>query len=267
VIDKINITTFRVPDREYLETHGVGSVDVSRSKIYEFMYMLPEGTVFCYPHKFSEKKNAGIAFTKIDMNPKYFESFDEMVAFLKILFNDHDLNTEDFNVSRIDIAADIENISVENLLSIMNVKNIRTQSFNVYKGTIYAGNDPKIRIYDKIKEIKARLRKGKEITEYEKGLLNSGKEYARFEIQIRGVKKNLREIADDPISFVSHFDRLEFIKTGGNETQGIMQFIYRLINRKFRKQIEELRDIDLIENIKAAYKANIADWFREKEPF
>jgi hypothetical protein len=118
-----------------------------------------------------------------------------------------------------------------------------------------------------VKEIKARLKKAKEITDYEKSLLDSGKDYTRFEIQIRNVGKNLKEISDDPISLASYFDRLEFIKTDGNEIHGIMQFIYRLINRKFRKQIEELKDIELIEKIKANYKANVIDWLREKEPF
>jgi hypothetical protein len=267
MIDKLCLTVKRPPDREYLETHGQISVDVAKIKLYEFICRLPRATVFCSPHKFSDDVNARIPFTKIDMNPKHFECFDEMVTFLKILFNDYDLKIEDFNVSRIDIAADMENVTVENLLSTMNVKNIRTQSFNVYKGTIYAGNDPKIRIYNKIKEIKARLKKGNQITGYEKGLLDSGKDYTRFEVQIRSVKKNLKEIADDPLSLASYFDRLEFIKTDGNETHGIMQFIYRLINRKFRKQIEELRDMDLIEKIKATYRSNVIDWFSEKEPF
>jgi hypothetical protein len=267
VIDKISLTTFKMPDMKYLETDAQVSVDESNMKFYKFICKLPRATVFCSPHKFSDDVNARIPFTKIDMNPKQFECFDEIVAFLKILFNDYDLRIEDFNVSRIDISADKENVSVDNLLSTINVKNIHSESFNVYKGTIYAGNDPKVRIYNKPKEIKARLKKGHEITEYEKGLLDSGKDYTRFEIQIRNIKKNLREIADDPLSLAFYFDRLEFIKTNGDETHGVMQFIYRFINRKFRKQIEEMKDSDLIEKIKAIYKSNVIDWFSEKEPF
>jgi hypothetical protein len=238
-----------------------------RIKLYEYICKLPRATVFCSPHKFSDDMNARIPFAKIDMNPKHFERFDEMFSFLKILFNDYNLIMKDFNVSRIDIAADVENILVENLLSTVNIKNIRTETFNVFKGTIYAGNDPKVRIYNKVKEIKARLRKDIEMTDYERGLLDSGKEYTRFEVQIRGLKKNLKEIVDDPLSLVSYFDKLEFIKTNGDETHGIMQFIYRLINRKFRKQLDEFKDIDLIEKIKAAYRSNVLDWFSEKEPF
>jgi hypothetical protein len=161
----------------------------------------------------------------------------------------------------------MENISVENLLSTMNVKNIRTESFNIHKGTIYAGADPKVRIYNKVKEIKYRKGKGKEITAYEKCMLESGKNYTRFEIQIRSVSKNLKEIADDPLSLACYFDKLEFIKTNGDETHGILQFMYRFINRKFRKQIEELRDNDLIQMIKDIYGKNVTEWFAEREPF
>ena len=67
----------------------------------------------------------------------------------------------------------------------LNIKKIRSDSFNIFKGTIYGGSDPKIRIYDKVKEIKSRLRKNEKITEYEKGLLESGKSWTRFEIQKR----------------------------------------------------------------------------------
>lgn len=267
MIDRLSITTKETPDINYLESHGKVSIDESRTKLYKFSYELPRVVVFCYPHKFSDSTNAWIPFTKIDMNPKNFECFTELEAHLKALFDIPELDFSNLNVSRIDIAADIENITPDKLLSTMNVKHIRSESFNVFKGTIYAGNDPKVRIYNKIKEIKSRQKKGKEITEYEKGLINSGKDWTRFEIQIRSVNKNLKEIADNPLSLDSYFDRLEFIKTNADETHGIMQFIYRFINRKFRKQIEELRDNDLIERIKDTYRKNVIEWFTEKEPF
>jgi len=256
-----------MPDVDYLESEGTVRIDKSRTKLYKYIYELPKATVFCCPHKFSDNINAKIAFTKIDINPKRFECFSEMTALLRILFDLSGLNLENLNVSRVDIAVDMENISVENLLSTMKVKNIRTESFNIYKGTIYAGNDPKVRIYNKVKEIRTREKKGQEITGYEKSLLESGKEYTRFEIQIRSVKKNLKDIADDPVSLAPYFDKLEFIKTNGDETHGILHFIYRFVNRKFRKQIEEMRDNDLIERMKDTYRKNVTDWFSEKESF
>ena len=210
MIDKLSLTTSIVPDQEYLESHL--TVDEYNRKIYKFIYELKRMVIFCYPHKFSESINARIPFTKIDISTKNFICFNELEAHLRALFNMTELDFTNFNVSRIDIAADIENITPEKLLSTMNVKHIRTESFNVFKSTIYAGTDPKVRIYNKVKEIRARKKKGKEITEYEKSLLDSGKEWTRFEIQIRSVKKNLQEIADDPLSLASYFDRLEFIK-------------------------------------------------------
>ncbi len=267
MIDKLSLTTFIVPDLDYLKSHARVTIDESKMRLYKFLYELKRVTIFCYPHRFTESTNARIPFTKIDINPKNFFCFAELQADLKTLFKGSDLELDNFNVSRIDIAADIDTITVEKLLSVMNVKHIRSESFQVYKGTIYAGTDPKVRIYDKVKEIRYRKKKGHTITEYENGLLESGKKWTRFEIQIRGVKKNLREIADDPLSLASYFDRLEIIKTNGDDTHGIMQFIYRFINRKFRKEIESLRDHDLIEQLKDAFQSNVTAWFAEKEPF
>ena len=266
MIDKLNLTIYKQPDVSFLESHGT-ITESERNKIYRFMCELDKCFLLYRPHKFSDEVNFTIPYSKVDLNPKYFICFAELEAYLKILFNDPDLDIENFNVSRIDIAADTDMITVERLLSVMNVKHIRSESFQVYKGTIYAGTDPKVRIYDKVKEIKYRKKRGHTITEYEKGLLESGKKWTRFEIQIRGVRKNLREIADDPFSLASYFDRLEIIKTNGDETHGIMQFIYRFINRKFRKEIESLKDHDLIEQLKDIFKSDVAAWFAEKEPF
>ena len=267
MIDKLSLTTSLVPDLDYLESHGRVTVDEYNTKFYKYIYELKRMVIFCYPHKFSDSTNARIPFTKIDISTKNFVCFSELKAHLRALFNTPELDFSNFNVSRIDIAADIENITPEKLLSTMNVKHIRTESFNVFKGTIYAGVDPKIRIYNKVKEIKNRLKKRYEVTDYEKSLIDSKKEWTRFEIQIRSVKKNLEEIANDPLSLASYFDRLEIIKTNTDETNGILQFIYRFINRKFRKQIEELKDNDLIERIKDTYRKNVIEWFSEKEPF
>jgi hypothetical protein len=268
MIDKLSLTTSQVPDLDYLESHArIKRVDEYRMKLYKFVYELERSTVFCMPHKFADNTNARIPFTKIDVNPKNFVCLSEFESYLKILFDNYELIFDSFNVSRIDIAADTDIISVNTLLSVMNVKHIRSESFQVYKGTIYAGTDPKIRIYDKVKEIKARKKNGRDITEYEQALLDSGKNWTRFEIQIRGAKKNLREVLNDPFSFVSYFDRMEIIKNSGDDTHGIMQFLYRFINRKFRKEIESLKNNDLIEVIKDIYISSVTEWLREKEPF
>ncbi len=43
--------------------------------------------------------------------------------------------------------------------------------------------------------------------------------------------------------------------------------MYKEVNRKFRKQLEELRNIKLLEKIKETYMSDVIQWFTEKEPF
>lgn len=267
MIDKLCLTVNRPPDKDYMENHGKETVDDYKTRLYKYMYELDRAVVFCYPHKFSDSTNANIPFTKIDINPKYFDYFDHLLSYVLSIFNDPSIGLKHFNISRVDIAADMENLSMDTLLAILNIKKIRSDALNMYKGTIYGGSDPKIRIYDKKKEIKSRLRKGETITEYEEDILDSKKSCIRFEIQIRTPKMTLQELKEKAVSLASYFDRLEFIRSDGNEPQGIMHFLLRLINRKFRKQIEELKNNDLIERIKDIYRSNVIEWFSEKEPF
>ena len=230
------------------------------------MCKLQKALVLFYPHKFGDSRNARIRFTKVIVNPKDFTCYDELESHLFALF-DEDVTAKDFIISRIDIAADMEGLIGESLLAILNIKRIRTDSFSFFKGTIYGGSSPKIRIYDKVKEIKAKLKKGKEISEYEKGLLESGKKWTRFEIEIRNPNMTLKDLIDNYESLASYFDRLEFFKHDGNEKSGIMQILYKNINRKFRKQLEELKDNNLVEKIKATYIESVTKWIESNESF
>jgi hypothetical protein len=171
----------------YLKNNSDITEDTFRSHIYKFICRLDKAVVLYYPHKFSDKTNANIPFTKIDINPKNFECYDHLLVYIQSIFDTPYIDSGSFHVSRIDIAVDIENFSVDTLLSMLRISRIRSDSLSFYKGTIYAGSDPKIRIYDKVKEIKNRVKSDKEIIEYEKYLLESGKGYTRFEIQIRKV--------------------------------------------------------------------------------
>jgi hypothetical protein len=186
-----------------LESHGEVTEDASRMHIYKFICRLERAVVFYYPHKFSEGRNAKIPFTNIDINPKYFECYNSMLAYIDSIFGSG-ISPEDCNVSRLDIAVDVDGFPMDVLLSIMRIRNIRTDSLSFYKGTIHVGSNPKIRIYDKVKEIKEQSEHAG-ITEYERGLLESGKNHTRFEVQIRNTKKTLEEVADDPLSFASYF--------------------------------------------------------------
>lgn len=250
MIDKLSLTIGAPPDMAYLKNNGEITEDAFRSHIYKFICRLDKATVLYYPHKFSDMTNAKIPFTKIDINPKNFECYDHLLAYIQSIFDTPYIDSGSFHVTRIDIAADIENFPVDALLSVLRISRIRSDSLSFYKGTIYAGSDPKIRIYDKVKEIKGRVKGDREITGYEKYLLESGKGHTRFEIQIRKVKKTLMAVVNDPVSFASYYDRLEFFEFQGNDGAGVLQVLYKYINRKFRNELEKYRNYKIVADIK-----------------
>jgi len=266
MIDKLNLTIYRQPDINFLELQGT-ITEAERNRIYKYMCVLDKCVVLYRPHKFSDEVNFRIRYTKIDINPKHFECWLDCLQYLYQIFNSTDLSLDTFNISRIDIAADIEDLSMKSILATLNIKRIREDNFNFYRGTIYGGTDPKIRIYDKIKEIKARLKKKNDLTQYEKELLETGKSWIRFEIQIRNTKMTLQNLVNDPASLSFYFDRLEFFKLDGNESHTVMHFVYRLINRKHRKEIDFIKNNDLVEKIKRVYREEVSKWFQDREPF
>ncbi len=219
------------------------------------------------PHKFSESTNANIPVTKIEINPKFFECYAEMLSYIFSMFM-VEVQEESFNSSRIDIAADIDGITTDSLLSMLRVERIRVESLSFFKGTIYAGSNPKMRIYNKIEEIKARLRKGGEITEYEKGLLESGKSYTRFEVQVRLGKTTLKDISANPAKFGEYFDRFQVFDFGDSDSTGVLQVRYKYINHKLRSELERYRNFELVQNLKSKFMTDTTDWFSsKKEPF
>jgi hypothetical protein len=267
MIDKLSLTIYKQPAVNFLESEGE-ITEAQRDKIYKYMCVLDKCVVLYRPHKFSEETNFSIPYAKIDVNPKYFECFTEFLNYLYQIFDCTCLSLDSFNISRIDIAADIEDLTMKSILATLNIKRIRADNFNIYKETIYGGSDPKIRIYDKTKEIKDRIkRKSRSVTQSEKDILRTGRTWIRFEIQIRHLNMTLQDLVNKPESLISYFDRLEFLRLDGNESHGIMQFVYRLINRKNRKEMEHLRDNDLLEKIKGVFLSNASAWFAEKEPF
>jgi len=46
-----------------------------------------------------------------------------------------------------------------------------------------------------------------------------------------------------------------------------MHFVYRLINRKHRKEIDFIKNNDLVEKIKRVYREEVSKWFQDREPF
>ncbi len=72
MIDKLNLTIYVPPDRNYPRIMGKISEDQQRLKFINLCVNLDKAIIL-YPHKFTEEVNLSIAFTKIDINPKYFE--------------------------------------------------------------------------------------------------------------------------------------------------------------------------------------------------
>lgn len=267
MIDKLSLTTFDVPDQSYLMSHGELKEDRHRLQLYKFMYRLDKAVVMVCPHKFSESVNARIAFTKIEINPQRFECYENMMAYVRSMFPGSESTEENFSVNRVDVAVDLEGFPVDSLLAMLRIKKIRSDSLSFFKGTIYAGSDPKIRIYDKVKEIKSKERKGKEISTYEKGLVESGKDYTRFEIQIRGEKKSLQEFKANAFSLAGYFERIEIFEFGDNGSSGVLHFLYKYVNRKYRNDLEKYKNHKLVEGLRQRYQSSVEGWFSGKEPF
>ncbi len=270
MIDKLSLTIYRQPNFQYLELNGEIKEDQYKRNMYKYLCQLNNIVVLYEPHKFSDVRNDMIPFTKVDLNPKHFESFDHMLAHMLVIFKyeeDDRIPLVQFNITRLDVAVDLEVFTIKHILSSLHVKNIRDENMNFYKGTIYAGSDPMIRIYNKDKEIKSRLKKGWDITQYEKDLLESGKEHTRFEIQKRHIGLKLDQLPAAAEGLASYFDRLEFFDLKVDCACTVMQYLHRQINRKFRAELEKFKDMQIVPELKHRYIQSVREWFTSKEPF
>lgn len=265
MIDYLSLTLQLPPDKDYMEYHGNVTEDSFMSHIYKYMCELDKSRILFCPHKFKEFTNARMPFTNIILNPKHFDCYEEMEVYIFSIMNSPELNLEAINVSRIDVAADIEDINVKAIIAMLHVKGIK--AFRIINDTIYAGKNPKVRIYNKLAEIIYRIKKETKITEGENILLKSYKELTRFEVAVSRPKLNLKQLKENPVRLASYFDRLNFLKLSCSNPCGVMQIMYKQVNRKFRKQLEALRDMILLEKIKETYTSDVIQWFTEKEPF
>ena len=145
----------------------------------------------------------------------------------------------------------------------------RRDSVSFYKGsTIYIGSNPKIRIYDKTKEISARLKTEGDVSESEMEILKSGKQITRFEIQIRSYKGTLKDVAADPVSLVSYFDRIQFYNFEDYckiAALGGLHLLLSKIPRKNRAVFEKFKDKDIEVQIRTNYITSVKEWFERKD--
>jgi hypothetical protein len=153
MLDKLSLTIDKLPDKKYLEDHGIIR-EAKRDKFYKFSCELDNVVIFFVPHKFDSITNSRITVSKIDTNPKYFENFGSMRAVLSNIIRETYECPEMCKITRIDAAADIEDLLMELMLASLHIKKIvNLSTFKIIKGTIYAGSDPQFRIYDKIKQL------------------------------------------------------------------------------------------------------------------
>ena len=269
-IDMFNLTTYSSVDRRYLEEMAYIREDKLGRSLYQFYCQLDYGCVMWKPHKFGSETNDKIPFTKVDINPKYFNNFDIFYDSLVGLFCASEIISQDsFHVSRIDLKSDIENLPIDVVLSRLYAMGYRRDSVTIIKGsTIYIGSNPKIRIYDKTKEISARLKKGGDVSESEMEILKSGKQITRFEIQIRSYKGTLKDVAADPVSLASYFDRIHFYNfedDGKIASIGGLQLLFSKILRKNRAVYDNFKDKDIKEQVRNNYITSVREWFEGKD--
>jgi hypothetical protein len=77
----------------------------------------------------------------------------------------------------------------------------------------------------------------------------------------------LKTLPEKALEIVSYFDNMDFFDFGENSFPVGMQYFYRLIPEKRRKELEQYRDNALIEKIKERCTDGIQEWFIDKEPF
>ena len=270
-IDMFNLTTYASVDINYLKEVSPIREDTEGRRLYKYFCNLPYGDVMWKPHKFGTATNERMPFTKVDINPKYFKNYKMFQASLFGLFSESEnISLNSFHVSRIDLNSDIENFPMDVVLAHLYVMGYSRDSVSIIRGsTIYIGSNPKIRIYDKIKEIQSRLRKGKDdITECDLEMYSSGKQITRFEIQIRGYKGTLKNIVDDPVGLVSYFDRLQFYDMKDDEkiaSMGGLQRLMSRIPRKYRVEYESFKNKGIEAQIRNNYVSSVKEWFEGKD--
>ncbi|MFO0792625.1 MAG: hypothetical protein U0586_01030 [Candidatus Brocadiaceae bacterium] len=266
-IDKLCLTSYEIVKADYLREFWKVTEDLQRLRLYKYFCEMDYAQVMWRPHKFSDETNMRIPYSKIDVNPKYFDCFKFLYDYVSNVFNSQP-DLERLNVSRIDLTVDIENLPMDVVFSRLHVPGFNRDSLSLYKGTVYIGSNPKIRIYDKTKEIKQRLRKKMNITDWEKGVIESEKQITRFEIQLSNFGGNLKDVVNDPVSLVSNFDRIRFYDFEDKEKIGSMvgglYFLMTKINRKLRGTLDKFRSQELETMIKENYIASVKKWFEVK---
>ena len=267
-IGNLSLTTTLKPDISLLRDFEKVKTDNIRQRLYKNFCKLEFAEVMWQPHKFDPFTNWGIPYTKIDIHPKYFDPFYLLKEYLFELFPNNQIELDQFNISRIEIHSDIENLPLDIVLARLWVMGYRRESVSFYKGnTIYIGTNPKIRIFNKNSQLFKKFANKGNLTNNELKMMN-GKPITRFSIEIANLKMNLMELENNPIQLVSYFDRFKFYNFENDESiyqMGGFQLLMSKIRREHRKSFEKYKDKELERLIKKSFKSSINEWFKSNQ--
>lgn len=269
-IGKLDLTTNLKPNISQLKKSGTLTKNNSNRKFYKNFYKLEFAEIMWQPHKFDLITNFGIPYTKVSIHPKYFDRFYLLKDYLFNLFPSNDeIELDQFNISRIEIHSDIENLPLDTILARLWVMCYRRESVSFYKGNaIYIGSNPKIRIFNKSQQIKRKSLKGKPLSAFESEIFKSDQSITRFSIEIGNFKGTLQDIVNNPKQLVSFFDRFHFYDFESDESinqLGGFQILMSKIRREHRKSFERFKQRDLELLLKKNFISSITQWFKEKK--
>lgn len=264
-LDKLNLTIFEPIDRAFMEDIGTVVEDIHRNRIYKYFADLDNCQVMWHPHKYGPAQNEKIGYTKIDFSPKHFPTFSDLEACLRQYFPNggYQGSLNRFEVSRIDIKADIENLPIPIVLARIFKSGLSDASFSYFKGTIYMGVNPKFRIYDKTKEIMARKRKRKILLSDEEEILDSGKELTRLEVMIKRPQFSLDELVSKENFLLNFFKQLSFYDFEDahqiSEVGGL-QLLIKNARREFRTKLDIYKSSLMKNEIESAFLTGFRKW-------
>jgi hypothetical protein len=268
MIDTLVVTTDEKIDPVNLCGEKVSqswSGETMRKKIYRFSVAWEHFFVSYEPHKFGECRNNRIGYTRVDTHPGEFESYVELLSELCVLFGCDVKRVLSMKVTRVDICADVVGLSVSDVQRMFCID--RVHSYNVYKGTIYAGSDPKYRIYDKRAEIRSREQMGKNLSVYDKRILQE-KICTRFEIQVKkGCECSLGTLPVALDKLLNNFNNLNVYNYPDIEKSPFFQTLYSGYPRKFRERLSEFWSGRFVEDLKARCKSGISAWLSGSEEY
>lgn len=270
-LDKLSLTIFEPVDSSLMEEMGDVREDKHRKNIYKYFVDLGNCQIMWQPHKYGPKRNERIGYTKIDFSPKHFPSFADLEATLRQFFprGGYQGSLDRFEVTRIDIKADIEDLPIPIILARVFKRGLRASSFSYYKGTIYMGCNPKYRFYDKTEEIKARKRKKKKegniLLPHEIEIINSGKKITRFEVMIATPKFTLDQLLSKETFLLNYFKKLDFYDFEDAKhisEVGGLQLLIKNARREFRKKLESYKSSRMSDEIESAFLKGFRSWMK-----